>query len=144
MFPLHWCLPEWTKIFLRIFFWSHWIPFVFLSLTHLLSWLQWKHARRYNSSWTKHSELLDKLNFQQHGWINHCHCGTIADIKPLRFQRKVFHHWKQRENTFRKQSRTKNGDFSLPWSPHQGYDDQKRVPTLIKPTQQVKFTVFSK
>jgi len=23
---------------------------------------------------------------------DHCHCGTIADIKPLRFQRKVFHH----------------------------------------------------
>jgi len=42
-----------------------------------------------------------------------------------------------------KQSRTNNGDFSLPWSPHQGYDDQKRVPTLIKPAQQVKAIIFS-
>jgi len=24
----------------------------------------------------------------------HCHCGIIADIKPLRFQNKVLHDWK--------------------------------------------------
>ena len=98
------------------------------------------------------SESTDLHHCVHYTWIgrmltcgnlwNHCHCGTIADIKPLRFQRKMFHQWKQRENTFRKQSRTNNGDFSLPWSPHQGYDDQKRVPTHIKPAQQVKPIIF--
>jgi len=33
------------------------------------------------------------LKFDPKGptWQYHCHCGTIADIKPLRFQNKVFH-----------------------------------------------------
>ena len=89
-----------------------------------------------------HTGALNNWGKMSHK-LHHCHCGTIADIKPLRFQRKMFHHWKQRENTFWKQSRTNNGVFSLPWSPHQGYDDQKRVPTLIKPAQQIKLIIFS-
>jgi len=86
--------------------------------------------------------------------VYHCHCGTIADIKPLRFQAKVFHHWKQREKTFRKQSRTNNGDFSFQEKIMGTFyclevhikimtiDDQKRVPTHIKPAQQVKPIIF--
>jgi len=42
-----------------------------------------------------------------------------------------------------KRSKTNKGGFSLPWSPHQDHDDQKRVPTLIQPAQQVRLTAFS-
>jgi len=39
------------------------------------------------------AEELDEIKFTTECSISyHCHCGTIADIKPLRFQRKVFHH----------------------------------------------------
>jgi len=58
----------------------------------------------------------------------------------------VFHDSKQREKTFGKQSKTNKEGFSLPYkegSPHQDYDDQKMVPKLIKPAQQIKHTVFS-
>jgi len=40
-------------------------------------------------------------------FFDNCHCGTIADIKPLRFQNKVLHDWKQREKTFRKTFKNK-------------------------------------
>ena len=33
---------------------------------------------------------------------DHCHRGTIADIKPLHFQNKVLHFWNQRKKPFRK------------------------------------------
>jgi len=52
--------------------------------------------------------------------------------------------FKNNEKKFSKNVEKQKRGFSLPWSPLQDYNDQKRVPTLIKPAQQVKLTVFSK
>jgi len=41
------------------------------------------------------------------GLPDHFHCYTVAAIKPLRFQNKVLHVWKQREKTFRKTFKNK-------------------------------------
>jgi len=54
-------------------------------------------------------ELLQEF---YHAIENHCHCCTIADIKPLRFQNKVLHDWKQREKNFPKNiHKQTEGDF---------------------------------
>ena len=60
------------------------------------------------------------------------------------FSKNVSQLLKTTRKNFPKMLKNKKRGFSLPWSPHQDYNDQKRVPTLIKPAQQVKLTVFSK
>ena len=57
------------------------------------------------------------------------------------FSKKVLHFRKQRKNSGKCWT-IKNRGFSMPWSPVQDYNDQKRVLTLIKPAQRVKLTVF--
>ena len=73
--------------------------------------------------------------------------ATIPYVQPeMKFHSPPgqFHHESSllRETPFRKCWIAKNRGFSLAWSPHQDYNDLKRVPTLIKPAQQVKLTAF--
>jgi len=92
---------------------------------------------------------MTKNSYQELNSVGNSELQTTVIVAQLRttnhsvFKTKRYTIESNGKKTFRKHSRTNKRGFSLPWSPHQDYDDQKRVPTLIKPAQQVKPTVFS-